>query len=90
VSRARQRKQIKKQAVYPLFAGLITVTLIIATFIVPERTLVLACVAVGLITLCISRYHYLHRRVSRDIILEYVLVLIAALFVLLGAIQQGH
>lgn len=88
MSKVKPNKLARRHWKYALLAYAIIVILLIATLAKPSQILAWTTGILILLTIVATRYHAKQGRVHKDTILEYVLVLIAALVVLLGAIRR--
>ena len=88
MSKTKPNKLARRHLKYALLAYAIVGILLVAAIIKPSRILIWTSGVLIVLTIIATRYHAHQGRVHKDTILEYVLVLIAALVVLLGAVRH--
>jgi O-antigen/teichoic acid export membrane protein len=71
-----------------MLSYLITALLVLALYLRPDKLLLLAAIAISCVVLLAGRYHYRRGQVHKDALMEYLLVLLAVLVVLIGALYR--
>lgn len=86
--KAKPTKLARRHWKYALLAYAIIGVLIIAVILKPSHVLIWAAGSLTLLIVIAVHYHVKQGHIHKDTIVEYVLVLIAALVVLLGALRH--
>lgn len=88
MSNAKPSKLARRHWKYTLLAYATVIALLVAAILRPSQILIWTTGVVIIIMIFTTRYHTRQGRVPKDTILEYVLVLIATLVVLFGALHR--
>jgi NADH:ubiquinone oxidoreductase subunit 6 (subunit J) len=88
MSKTKQNKLARRHLKYALLAYAIIGILLLAAIVRPSQILIWTAGVLIVLTVIATRYHAQQDRVRKDTVIEYVLVLIAALVVLFGALRH--
>lgn len=88
MNKTKPNKLARRHWKYTLLAYAIVLALLVAAILKPSHILIWAVGVIILLIVFTTRYHARQGRVPKDTVLEYVLVLIATLVVLLGALRH--
>lgn len=83
-----KRKQMRRHWLYPLLAYASVVLLLLTLALHPNWLFLAVSAALSGILAMTAMHHYRQGRVTKDAYLEYVLVLLAVIFVLITSIKH--
>jgi hypothetical protein len=88
MSKLKINKLAHRHYKYALLAYAVVAILLIAVVLKPSQVFIWATGITILLILIVARYHVKQGHLNKDALLEYILVLIATLAILIGAVRH--